>query len=97
MINKILLCLQVIIIVPSCLLLVLIGLSDQQQFDMLSHQFMLAMLNILLTVEFWLLLIYAYLFDKTPNTLSQYFRRQSLRYVFLLTGIIGVWLLKRKK
>ncbi|MEX0381512.1 hypothetical protein AB3K25_00825 [Leuconostoc sp. MS02] len=95
--KKILLFLQLMIIMGSFLLMVLIGLSDQQKFDMLSHQLMLAMRNVLLALEFWLLLISAYLSDKMQNTLSQYFRGKSLRDVFLFTGIIGVLLFKRKK
>lgn len=97
MIKKILLFVQFTIVVALCLLLVLIGLSDRQRFDMLSHQFMLAMLNILLTSEFCLLLISAYLSDKVSTVWSQYLARKSLQYVFLWTGIVGVFLFKRKK
>lgn len=97
MIKKILLFVQFTIVVALLLLLVLMGLSDQQRFYMLSYQFMLGMLNILLTLEFCLLLIVAYLSDKVPTVWAQYLARKSWQYVFLWTGIVGVFLFKRKK
>ncbi|CAM3236167.1 hypothetical protein [Leuconostoc rapi] len=97
MIKKILLFVQFTIVVALLLLLVLMGLSDQQRFHMLSYQFMLGMLNILLTLEFCLLLIVAYLSDKVPNVWSQYMARKSWHYVFLWTGIVGVLCLFKPK
>lgn len=87
--KYLLLFLQCLIFTALCLLVILIGLSDQHRFGAVSYHAMNSMFVLLMLFQFALFLIPNKFLGAFENSLSGYLRKKSLWKIVVWTGISG--------